>query len=580
MPPTRLCSALLVSLGLLVQACADPPAGQEGEQRPAAERPPAPAPAAAEAPRAAEPARTRSLQAALKAVELVLETGVEEESGLVLFMRFENVTETGFGLATRELSGRDFELADATGGTYSPTHFSPELEEIVPPEGFMPGRRLRGIVRFSVPPGGEPYELRFPDYEPITFSLAQLPSPPVDVRQILGRAELTSPDQDEPKREQTDVQRRKQRVHEVLAVQARAMEEGDLQGYLDTFDRRLHDQERAAFLRLQGLLLTDVGLEAERLGSRETKVRLRYRLHGIPEDNPFFHTLTYRISEGQVVGITDDPRRPVIWRRKFSQHRTNHFLVFADPTLEKDIFSIANEVEGAYADLYREGMPMASGYVVYIMADPKAYAGVAQGSGSLGVALSRYVIQDSRYSVDSRAFYINGAYFLSDERRQFVEYRSTLLTHELVHLALAGITHPATPPWLREGTAMFFSNDLGYEQDRDLVGGGLERFDLRQMTRADSMLHSGREQAVKEYVYAGNVVAYLAQAKGRDHFLDFYAAFADPELRRKAVGDQPAFEFIGLAADRLTATALRRFYGLEVEELDRQVKRWLRIRYP
>lgn len=564
----HLTAAFLASAGLSGSTCAPPPEGEKlRENVPAVQSAAAPEPAAAPGRTAGAP-RARSRLPALKAIELTLEAGTAE-GDLALDVRFENVTDSGFGLSTRRLSGGDFELRDTDGTRYPPVSWSPELESIIPPEGFAPGHRVSGTVTFRRPWGAEPLELRFPDFEPIVFRGQDLsearPAPAERPALPPGRTGGQDP--------------LEKRLAEELARQARAMESSDLAAYLETFHRDRHEVEREAFVRMRRLNPTEVSLEPVSVLDLKNgadfpihaKVSLRYRLHGLPEDNPFVQTLGYVFdSEYRAGKITDDPSRPVVWRRDFALHRTNHFLVVSDLEIEKDIFDISNEIEGAYAELYRQGLPMSSGYLVQIMADARAYARVAQAPESLGVALARYFVLGSRFVVDSRAFYVNGSHYLRDTRRAFVAYRETIVNHELVHLALAGVTHPSTPPWLREGTAVYFSNDISYDANRDLVHGGLARLDLAAMTRSDSLLHAGRDQAVEEYLYAGNVVAFLIEAKGRDHLLDFYRAYADPELHRQA----------GASPEGLTEAGLRRFYGLGVAELDRRVKEWMRIRHP
>ncbi len=223
----------------------------------------------------------------------------------------------------------------------------------------------------------------------------------------------------------------------------------------------------------------------------------------------------------------------------------------------------------------------------------REFTRLSGGLPALGVALARNRLEGGLFTVDSRAFYINGALFsgLRGARRLTPETRRITVAHELVHLALAAQSRPFTPPWLKEGAAVYFSGDLSFDANRRLVRAGMDHLSLAVMTRARALGQHGLvatagRQAADEYLFSGNVVAYLIEKHGQDRFLDLYRSYAElpPERILGALGSSDVstvarvFESAsGGFATETTDVALRRIYGLALRELEVAVKEWLRI---
>lgn len=376
----------------------------------------------------------------------------------------------------------------------------------------------------------------------------------------------------------------------LLAEQASAIERYDFDAYLATFTAERRQAEGAIFRRLRQLPLVEVEMQIEEAAppastaDERRRVDLRYRFAG-HADNPFHHVLDVAfVRRGGVwrVGTIDDRGgRPVPWRQgELAVHRTHHFLISTHPRLRSDLIELAADAEAAYAALYQRGLPLAAGYVVRFAAGAEEFRRVAGVSrpNVLGVAVARYVLEGGRTTVDSRALYVNGPLFTERARLHLTpEARRATVTHELVHLALAAWTRPFTPPWLKEGTAVYFSGDLSFDANRALVRRGLDHLSLERMTRAAALGEhdaTGR-QAADEYLFAGNVVAYLVAEHGVESLLELYRSYAERPFPRPPAGAGAA----GVLAASTTEEVLGRRYGLSVASLEAAVKEWLAVRH-
>lgn len=116
-------------------------------------------------------ARSKSSDSSLSRVELVLRSAELSDDRLVLRVAFQNTTTESFMLIG-SVSALDAVLEDADGQSYSPVDVSDNLRIGIDPQGgFGPGAANVGDIIFERPSGDEPYELRFPFFEPITFRL-------------------------------------------------------------------------------------------------------------------------------------------------------------------------------------------------------------------------------------------------------------------------------------------------------------------------------------------------------------------------------------------------------------------------
>ena len=110
-----------------------------------------------------------------------------------------------------------------------------------------------------------------------------------------------------------------------------------------------------------------------------------------------------------------------------------------------------------------------------------------------------------------------------------------VVTHELTHAALAGVTSGRTPSWLIEGIALYVSEDRrSGDAARYLAGEASGRarraLSLRALSEPDAIARlSGDGQAVA-YAYASAASFYIADRFGRRRFIKLYNAFNDEDL--------------------------------------------------
>lgn len=533
---------------------------------------------------------------------------------LTLQVTFINRDEASFALV-EELGGEDFLLADADGSYSSPRAFDPQLRRLGTDGTLAPGATRRGQVVFP-PPAGESFELRFADFAPIPLLLGEprgTDTPSAETRAAEASSRRSAPasppvarSSAKPADRTANKTRRLGRaLQQLLDRHAEALESYDLEAYLDTFAQPARRREQRFFENVRSLPLTAVRLkllERPSADRRQVPVELRYALDGQPPDNPFIHelVLTWKRREGRLwlADLADGGDRPVPWRTAdLVVHRSHHFLLATEKELQDELVDLAADAEGAYANLYRQGLPLASGYFVHLVADRQLFGRLAGRPTALGVAIARHAVEGDRVVVNSRAFYVNGSVFSRLRRGSAgADRRKTTVTHELVHLALADRTRIYTPIWLKEGAAVYFSGDLTYDRNRDLVRQGLADIDLERLTGAPVLGQHDLQgkRTADEYVYAGNLVAFLVEQEGRQAFLDFYASFAElspVELATLALGDgvlsQMTWGSLAVGgggagaplATRLAPRQLEQFYGLDVELLETRLDEWLRLKY-
>ncbi|MBC8159726.1 MAG: hypothetical protein H7Z42_00785, partial [Roseiflexaceae bacterium] len=180
------CSGLLCMLAVVaLTGCApnNPPVGivqpttvaATNTAPSAATPPPAPPTAAPEATvqagqEFAIDQRATSTADALAQVALEVRSARIDPGVLVLRVAFVNITDESFQVLGG-VGGAAARLRDAAGTEYEPIEVPPSLQAISPEGGFSPGTANLGELTFDMPAGGEPYELRFPQYSPITFQL-------------------------------------------------------------------------------------------------------------------------------------------------------------------------------------------------------------------------------------------------------------------------------------------------------------------------------------------------------------------------------------------------------------------------
>ena len=110
------------------------------------------------------------------------------------------------------------------------------------------------------------------------------------------------------------------------------------------------------------------------------------------------------------------------------------------------------------------------------------------------------------------------------------EGQQRVVTHELTHAALAGVTSGRTPAWLTEGIALYVSDDRRIDQAARAASCRAScRRCAASRGRTRSRRLSGDRQAAA-YAYASAATFYVAERFGRKRLLRLFAVFNDEDL--------------------------------------------------
>lgn len=542
---------------------------------------PAPDPVTETPPRVLElPAASRGNAATTRPLELAVEGAKTDGDELVVHLRLANVTQDSFALTG------DLGAADITVNGRSASDWSAEMARFEPNGGFAPGSVRRGWIRLPATTTNAPYVLKIRGFDDVGVAVdpgQPLPktsgsaTPSTTTATSLALSTATRRDATPKDLKSPDLQKLRD-LQSLLDQQSLATQRQDVASYLSTFvsDRATQDRELELFQNSRAVPLAEIELRSpERLqtlddGRLQAQVLLIYRLEGLPQDNPFLHPLLYRLrSENgalRVERIEEDHEDPVPWRlQKLTFQRSQHFLIYGDEQARDAFFDVTAELETAYAALQSKQLPIASGYAVHLA--PESFGQVGNNRNVVGLARSRLTQLDGETIVHNRAFWINELLVRGRRARNILrEERRTTLVHELVHLALSGPQDFVLPSWLKEGAAVYFSDDIDYQKTTDLTR-RLDMLNLPQLTSPLPVFRKDLGQALDTYLYAGHVVKYLVQGWGRETFLEFYQSFGEDIANRHTLFNKT----------EVTTKKLQEYYGLSLVELDNAVKKEIRL---
>jgi hypothetical protein len=146
--------------------------------------------------------------------------------------------------------------------------------------------------------------------------------------------------------------------------------------------------------------------------------------------------------------------------------------------------------------------------------------------------------------------------------------RARVVTHELTHAALAGVTSGRTPAWLLEGVALYVSEDRRAGEAAELVVNATSAAQRRALTlaglsRPDAIARLDGDAQAAAYAYASAAAFYIVGRFGRKRYLELYDAFNDEGLTGRTGTD-------------VTSRAAERTLGRSLSRLDRDLRRWIR----
>jgi len=533
---------------------------------------------------------------ALVPIRLRLDSITVTQQEVIVRIAFVNTLRRGYDLG-RGLKGSDARLLDAEFAAYAPIRVSDSLaENIAPPKGWLPGQAYVGEVTFPRPERMEEMRFIFPEYAAATLRFNATGLASVAVTSAAGGA---PPPTATPTAEQAALRE----LENLLERQAKALLTGDLTAYLATFAEGLRQDQQTIFERSRKMPLSDYHLsvspsavltfpDLEQGRVSDIAVFVRYRLRGVPEDNPFEHTLraTFERRNGEwiISAYETEKPPPFWWSGDIVAQETPHFLIITRPDAGDALTSVAQECEQAYRGIQAAGLAPEERLVAYLTTTQEDFtAQTGMGSRTLGAALSRYELAGEQIQALGRAFYINGEAFTDQPDDGGPFGRLATIRHELVHLALARESRPFTPIWLVEGAAMHYAGQLSPDFRRRLVADGrLDSLSLERLTGADSLgAYDLLGQSVGyEYIFSGETVRYLIDTYGADSFREFYRSFSRVPLER-VIEELPLFSVgfgsqFGNLSRKVTPEALMSAYGVTIADLDAAVKLRLREERP
>jgi hypothetical protein len=367
----------------------------------------------------------------------------------------------------------------------------------------------------------------------------------------------------------------------LMQRRAQALEAGRPRDYAATATgpQRLLDREaarNAGSLRLRNVEFAVDSADVS--GRRATlKVRSSYGIRGIRGSFAAARRVTaVRTGRGWRVRSETSLRQRSPWEvGPVAERRSRHFVVLAPRGLDIDGGGLIDALESGYArmgEVLRR--PQLRRHYLVIVADG---AGAARAlteriSGVGGLA----AISDSEVRETGAARRVTEV----PSQRLFVVWppfsaldadgRHRVVTHELTHAALAGVTSGRTPAWLLEGVALYVSADRRVGDAARFVAGGVSGAARRALTlaglsRPDAIARLDGDAQEAAYAYASAAAFYIVGRYGRKRYLELYDAFNDDDL--------PGHAGVGV-----TRAAVRRTLGISMTRLERDLRRWILTR--
>lgn len=510
---------------------------------------------------------------ALANVPLILRAARVKGGRLEFGLAFRNASR--FDLQWRgQLTGGEARLWTIEGESLRPLAVSEGLRNGVGPDPSDPiwksGAERAGTISFPLPHplAGNELSFAFPGYPAVHLQF----DPAVKRWEVAQKATAARPTgAAESARAEEALFRDLQAFWEGLAER---LEQRDFQGYLEAFggSRSMRVEQTAFAAGLAKVPVTWIEFvlpPRQKLASavgrvRGLEVELRCGLAGVPRGNEFVAVMECDL-ERQIQASTwkvtslEHRLRPPFWTLGFREVKSSeHFLVLhkSDDDDATRARSALAQLETAYDELGRQGIPLGSRYVAFVIPDaadfvrltgrdPRAYSGASSAT---------YAERNGELSVINQALFINDFRFSSLQRVWGRQDRQITIQHELVHLALAAETRPWTPAWLVEGTAVVFGGQMKDIADRAPPDPQLEDLDIAALSQLPALGAGVRENSrvLSQYLASARAVEALLKSEGQSALLRLYRSFADLEpeewrmngdgVRRQTVTEPPELQ--------------------------------------
>jgi hypothetical protein len=367
----------------------------------------------------------------------------------------------------------------------------------------------------------------------------------------------------------------------LMRRRAAAFEAGDAAAYAGTATGAQRRRDRRAVRNARGVRLRGVELavDSSDISGRRARLQVRsiYGIRGIAGRFAARRRVTaVRTGDGWRVRSEWSRRERDPWELgPVVEHRSRHFVVIAPRGLDIGAAGLPAALEGGYArmgDVLRRPK-LRPRYLVVIAQGARAARALTERiRGVEGLA----AISDSEVREAGAARTVTAV----PSQRLLVVWpqfsaldaagRRRVVTHELTHAALAGVTSGRTPSWLLEGIALYVSEDRRVAEAAQLVagaafGGARRALTLTGLSTPDAIarLQGMGQQAA--YAYASAAAFYIVARYGRKRYLELYNAFNDAGIP-------------GRPGPGLTDRAVRRTLGISLTRLERDLRRWILTR--
>jgi hypothetical protein len=339
----------------------------------------------------------------------------------------------------------------------------------------------------------------------------------------------------------------------LLADRGAALAQGDRTDFLATSTGSQSTKDKRQIVAAKALPLTSVRLEAKGTEVNGTRATLRVEMsYSFDKIDTFYYKTSRMTAQKTPQGWRISNDRPSAgalapWEYKtYKARNSTHFLALAPKSMK--VGSLMTDLEKGYNRMKR-GLPGAKApkrvlvIVARTSADTKALTKDLKTLNSLtAVAENQYSTTGAAKRIDQtwgqRVFVLWPTYGnrSADERR-------TVITHELVHTALAGRTSARTPPWLTEGIAMYVSGDDRAGDAGALISGrGVLKDSSKQtaVKKAMSLARLSKPSALNNmspvslsfaYSYSSAAAFAIAQKHGRKGLLKLLSAYNSEKVK-------------------------------------------------
>lgn len=363
-----------------------------------------------------------------------------------------------------------------------------------------------------------------------------------------------------------------EQLESLLERRAAALGRGDQRAYAATATGSQRARDRRAALRARGLGVTRTGFSATRVRVDHGRAVLRgrsfYGLAGLAgRFSGARDVVAVKTHEGWRVARESSRRERHPWElARFTRSRSDHFVVLAPAALALE--NLTATLEAAYATLrtvLRSGR-LRRRYLVVVAGSATQARRLTRGIRGVGTlaAITNSEVRETGPArraarvVSQRLLIVWPVLRTLDQPG-----RARIVTHELTHAALAGVTSGRTPSWLVEGVALHTSGDRRVAEAAGELAGPHPP-SLAALSGPDAIARLSGARQGESYAYASAAAQYLAERFGPTGLLRLYESFND-EAIRGAPGDP-----------RTVDRAVRRTLGLPVRRLERDLRSWIR----